>query len=88
MNWAAYGKIVDKVDHTDEFSSVCVDESFVPAVDVLVLDLNGVGKSHRAIVAGKVRDRLVAVELSIELLLDIGDDVLYSNAGSRVGDVS
>ena len=65
-----------------------IDKRLVPRVGLLILDLDGVGESNRTVRLRQVINRLVPVELSIELLLNGRDDGIDFDGGSRRGDVS
>lgn len=49
-----YAGLSREIDDGDEFTSVSIDEGFVPLVFFLVLDLSDIGESGRSIRAGEV----------------------------------
>jgi hypothetical protein len=59
---------------------VCIDESFLP--DIVVLYLDDMGESNRAVVQGKVfESRWVMVEFGMESVFSGGYGILERDCG-------
>lgn len=87
-NKVTHSKLVDEVNDAKQVSTVRIDKRLVPCMSFLILNLNGVGKSNRAVRLGQVVDRLVSVELAIQLFFDRCNKIVNFRSRSRRSNIS
>jgi hypothetical protein len=68
-----YRRMSDKIGHTDELATVCVDVSLIPGIRLLILRLDDMSQGDGPIGLDKVLERgIVAVVGRVQLVLDGG----------------